>query len=184
MQEFSSISNTDYDVRNNVAIFDDTNPEIARMEREALEYISISGADTKVYLRVNDLGSVDEVWEEDSQPLYQQFVPVRGQFSPEEMSLALNKWGYESNAKFNVNYSRANLLSLFGVRMIRVGDVIEIPHNTLTQTQNTEYLDGQIGLADKFRVLKATDTGNYNYRWLYWTCTVELLTGNISIRPD
>lgn len=184
MQEFTSLNNPDYDVRNNVAIFDDTNPEIARMEREALEYISISGADTKIYLRVNDLGGVDEVWEEDSQPLYEQPVLVKGQYVPDAMNLALSKWGYESNSSFDINYSRANLSSLFGPRLIRVGDVIEIYHNTLVQTQNTEFLDGNLGLANKFRVLRATDKGNFNYRWLYWSCTVELLTGNISVRPE
>lgn len=180
-QDYSSINNTE--VTSKLAIYDDLNPHIAYMEKQALEYIFSSGADLKIYLRVNDLGKVDDVWEEDNEPLYDQPVQLRGQFVPEKMSAALNKWGYESNSKFDVNFSRANLLAHFGVRLVRIGDVIEIPHNTLVQTQNTEYIDGRFGLANKFRVLDARDTGNFNYRWLYWTCTVELLTGDITVRP-
>lgn len=182
-QEYVSLQMSDVEETSKLAIFDDENPEISMMEQQALEYINLSGAETRVYLRVNDLGKVDDVWEEDNDPLYESPVPVRGQFVPEKMSAALKKWGYESNSKFEINFSRANLLALFNVRLIRIGDVIEIPHNTLVQTQNTEFIDGKIGMADKFRVLDAKDTGNFNYRWLYWTCTVELLTGDITVRP-
>jgi hypothetical protein len=167
-----------------LSIFDQNNPEIANMERQALDYIHTSGAWTQVYLRSNALLEVDEVWEEDANPVYDLPKPFKGQFAPEPMSAALNKWGYEANTKFKINYSRAELLDALGNRLIRAGDVIAIPHNTLIQQQNTEFVDGPIGLADKFRVVGAQDIGNYNYRWLYWTCTVELLTGDITVRPE
>lgn len=158
--------------------------EIALMERHAFDYIFQSGIDSLIFLRSNDLGNVDAVWEEDNEPIYEQPVPTKGLFAPEKMTTALKKWGIESNTKFEIHYSRANLLDLFGKRLIRKGDVIRIPHNTLVQTQNTEFIDGEFGLADKFRVIDAMDTGNFNYRWLYWTCIVELLTGDITVRPD
>lgn len=167
-----------------LSIFDPDNPDIAFMEREAFNFIHESGAITKVYLRTNDLANIDDVWEEDNNPIYDQPIEVKGQFIPEKMSVALNKFGIENNSKFEINYSRAELLSLFGTRLIRSGDVVRIPYNTLVQTQNTEFIDGQLGLADKFRVISAADTGNFNYRWLYWTCTVELLTGNFTVRPE
>lgn len=165
-------------------IFDPDSPEIANMEKQAFEYIQYSGAPTHIYLRTNDLGQVDDVWEEDSNPIYDPAVPIKGQFVPDKMALALTKYGLDTKVQFEIHYSRAQLLSEFGNRLIRNGDVIGIPHNTLVQTQNTEFIDGQLGLANKFRVISATDTGNYNYRWLYWTCIVELLTGNFTVRPD
>lgn len=187
MPEYSSLdqaqdfSNPDNEL---IAIFDPNSPEIANMEREAYNYIQYAGAPTCVYLRTNDLGQVDDVWEEDSDPIYYPPVDVKGQFVPEKMSMALNKYGIESKSQFEVHYSRAQLLAIFGKRLIRGGDVIQIPHNTLVQTQNTEFLDGKLGLADKFRVISAQDSGNFNYRWLYWTCVVELLTGNFTVRPE
>jgi len=186
-QEYSSIDqqpdHRDPD-KSLISIFDQNNPDIAFMEREAFNHIHESGALTKVYLRTNDLGSVDDVWEEDANPIYDQPVNIKGQFVPEKMSVALNKFGIENNSKFEVNYSRAELLSLFGPRLIRSGDVIQIPHNTLIQTQNTEFIDGQLGLADKFRVISGADAGSFNYRWLYWVVYVELLTGNFTVRPS
>lgn len=188
LPEYSSVQNapdhrTDSE-KNSSKLYDPASNEIANMERQAMDYIHSSGAPTCIYLRSNDLLNVDDVWEEDSNPIYERPEIITGQFVPEAMSAALNKWGYEANSQFKINYSRAELLDLFGDRLIRTGDVIAIPHNTLIQTQNTEFIDGVIGLADKFRVISAQDTGNFNYRWLYWTCTVELLTGDITVRPD
>lgn len=190
LQEYSSIQNhpdfrTDDQIFNSkLSIFDNENPEVARMEREAFNYIQQAGAVTHIYLRTEDLGAVDEVWEEDNNPIYYPPVSIKGQFVPEKMSTALKKWGIESDAKFDINYSRAQLLDRFGKRMIRAGDVIQLPHNTLVQTQNTEFIDGQLGLADKFRVIDAHDTGNFNYRWLYWTVYCELLSGDITVRTE
>lgn len=159
------------------------NPDVAYMEREAFNYIHESGVPTHIYLRTNDIGNVDEVWEEESNPIYDKPIEVRGRFLPEAMSVALNKFGIDNNVKFDIHYSRAELLSLFGVRLVRSGDIIQIPYNTLVQTQNTEFIDGKMGLADHFRVISANDTGNFDFRWLYWTCHVELLTGNYTVRP-
>jgi hypothetical protein len=172
-------------LNNKLAIFNPDCPEIGNMEKQAYEYIQLSGAESLVYLRVNDLGVQDEVWEEESKVLYDMPVMVKGQFVPDPLRTSLKKWGVDTDAKFKINYSRAELITRFGVRLIRSGDVIEIPHGSLIQTQNTEYIDGLIGRADKFRVVNAYDAGNYNYStWLYWVCVIELLSGDISIRPQ
>jgi hypothetical protein len=188
MEEYSSLdkfprSRSYADTENSKANISNQTNEIALMEQQAFDYINQSGVETLIFSRVNDLGNVDPVWEEDSEPIYDQPVPIKGQFVPEEMSTALKKWGVESISKFKVNYSRAQLLDIFGKRLIRSGDVIRIPHNTLVQTQNTEFVDGEFGLADKFRVIDAFDAGNFNFRWLYWVCIVELLTADITVRP-
>lgn len=189
-QEFSSLDKapdhrSEDDQENSlIAVYDHSNPDIANMEREVLNLVNDSGAWTSIYLRTNDLGQVDETWEEDANPLYMQPKKVKGLFQPDSVATALSKYGIDSKVAFKVNYSRAHLLAVFGPRLIRKGDVIQLPHNTLVQTQNTEFLDGKNNLIDKFRVTEATDTGNFNYRWMYWSCTVENVTGDITVRPE
>jgi hypothetical protein len=183
-QDYSSIQNFEVHENSEIALYDESNPEILYMEQEAFQYIKDSGVPVFVYTRVNDLGKIDSVWEEDSDPLYDNPIPVYGQYVPEAMSVVLKKWGVDAQTQFLIHFSRANLLAVFGNRLIRQGDVIEIPHNTLVQTQNTEFIDGPFGCLDKFRVISAKDTGNYNYRWLYWTCTVEVLSSDISVKVE
>lgn len=170
-------------VNNLSAIYDHDNPDIANMEREVLTIVNDSGAWLKVYQRTNDLGQVDDVWEEDANPLYAQPVPVKGFFIPDSVATALKKYGVETNVSFDVHFSRANLLHIFGNRLVRKGDVIYVPHNTLIQTQDTEFVGGAQNLIDKFLVTEAKDTGNFNYRWMYWSCTVTNLTSDITVRP-
>jgi hypothetical protein len=56
-------------------------------------------------------------------------------------------------------------------RLITVGDVIEIPFNA-------PKLRGPA----RFRVLNAYDSGNWQYRWLYYTAVCELLTGDDALQ--
>jgi hypothetical protein len=166
-----------------IAIYDHTNPEIANMEMEALNLVEDSGAPTLVYRRTDDTGQTDETYNETSNPLYLPPNLIKGMFKTQSMSLVKVKWGIDADVKFKIDYSRAYLLGLYGSRLIRTGDVIAIPHNTLIQTQATEFLEGKINRLDKFRVVNAQDTGNFNFRWLYWSCDVEPLSGDIAIRP-
>lgn len=166
-----------------IAIYDHSNPEIANMEMEALNLIQDAGAPTLVFRRTDDTGQTDDTYNETSNPTYIQPDLIKGLYKPESMSLAKVKWGIDVNVKMKINYSRAFLLGLYGSRLIRTGDVIAIPHNTLIQTQSTEYLEGKVNRLDKFRVTQGSDTGNFNYRWLYWTVDIEPLSGDIAIRP-
>lgn len=189
MQGYSNLNNaTDFrstaEIDNSkLNIYNHQNPDIANMEREADQLIQLSGAPTLIYLRTNDMGQVDDVFDENANPTYCEYTNVKGLFTPESASMVKVKWGIDVDLKFKIHYSRARLLSQIGSRLIRQGDVIAIPHNTLIQTQATEYLEGKDNRLDKFRVVGATDTGNFNYRWLYWTCTVEPLSGDITVRP-
>lgn len=165
------------------AIYDHDNPDIANQEREIVSLVNDSGAWLKLFHRTSDLGQVDDVWEEDANPLYLPPVPVKGMFTPDSVATALTKYGIETKVGFEIHFSRANLLFLFGQRLIRKGDVIQVPHNTLIQTQSTEFLSGPQNQIDKFLVTEAKDTGNFNYRWMYWTCTVQNVAGDITVRP-
>lgn len=188
-QAYSSIQNaTDYrtdaeKASSKLAIYDHTNPEIANMEMEALNLVNDSGAPTLVFRRSDDTGQTDETYNETSNPQYLEHVLIKAMFKPELIVLSKTKWGIDASSKMKLNYSRAYLLGLFGSRLIKVGDVIAIPHNTLIQTQSTEYLEGKVNRLDKFRVTNCYDTGNYNYRWLYWTVEVEPLSGDIAVIP-
>jgi hypothetical protein len=189
-QAYSSLQNandhrTDAQKDNSkVAVYDHSNPEIANMEMEALNLVQDSGAPTLIYLRSDDTGQTDETYNETSNPIYLPPVLVKAMYKPESITLVKVKWGIDADAKFKIHYSRAYLLGLFGSRLIRNGDIISVPHNTLIQTQATEFLEGKINRLDKFRVVHAQDTGNFNFRWLYWTCDVEPLSGDIAIRPS
>ncbi len=188
-QSYTSLQNakdlrSDADKTNSkLAIYDHSNPEIANMEMEALNIINDSGAPTLVFRRTDDIGQTDETYNETPNPIYHQPDIIKGMFKPESVSIVKVKWGIDTDVKFKIHYSRAFLLGLYGSRLIRVGDVIAVPHNTLIQTQSTHFLEGKINRLDKFRVTHANDTGNYNYRWLYWTVDVEPLSGDISVRP-
>ena len=65
--------------------------------------------------------------------------------------------------------------------MISEGDILLIPHNTMAVTQNTDLRDGPGNLIERFRVINGFDTGNFKYRWLYWSCLCENITGDPTI---
>jgi hypothetical protein len=165
-----------------IAIYDHSNPEIANMEMEALNLINDSGAPTLVYRRSDDTGQTDDGYNETT-PQYLEPDNIKAIFKPEQVSLSKVKWGIDVNIKMTLSYSRAYLLGLYGSRLIKIGDVVAVPHNTLIQTQSTEYLEGKVNRLDKFRIINSFDAGNFNYRWLYWNCIAEPISGDIVIIP-
>lgn len=185
MQAYSSIDNYKIDISpSSLDIYDHDNPDIANMEKEAAELIQKSGATTLIYLRANDMGAIDDTYDEISQAVFEKPLTIKGLFTPSNASIVKVKYGIDINLKFTISYSRALLLQDIGPRLIRTGDVVQVPHNTLIQTQATEFLDGKVNRLDKFRVISGSDTGNFNYRWLYWTINIEPVTGDITVRPD
>jgi len=77
------------------------------------------------------------------------------------------KWNQDlCDNKFDVTFSRAEVLGVIGDRLIRIGDIIIIPHNSLVLN------------AKRFRVLHVAEKGNYKYRWIYLNITVFLNDGN------
>ena len=61
-----------------------------------------------------------------------------------------------------------------GDRMLRTGDVIQLPYNAATTALNPK----------NYRILNATPSGNFRYNWLYLTCQLETLTADITVRPE
>ena len=188
-QEFTSIDQfADFRTENEkqftpLSVFNHDNPALAFAEKKAEEIINISGAWLTIFPRTNNSGTADEVWEEDGDPTYKSGVKLKGYFVPQPVNIELTRWGIDSQNKTSVIFARAIVFGRFGERMLRPGDVFEIPHNTLTPLQVAEP-GGKSNRMDKFRVLNASDIGNFLYRWLYWKCDVEALTGDITIQVD
>jgi hypothetical protein len=158
-------------------------PDLAYAERMAEEAVNISGAPIMVYKRRRN--QRDEVWEEDADPTYHKGVRTKGFFVPEPAEISLTRYGVDVPNQTTVVFARAIVLKLFSHRMIAEGDILIVPHNTLIGTQFTDMRDGSAeNRIDQYRVLKSGDTGNFKYRWLYWSCTVENVTGDQTIQID
>jgi hypothetical protein len=158
--------------------------DLAYAERLAEEIVNISGAWITVFPRQRNQASKDEVWDEDADPVYSNGVKIKGKLVPEPTAIQLTRWGVDTPNKTTVHFSRANVFKLFGKHMIGEGDVLIIPHNTLAITQSTDLRDGPMNRIDSYRVLQSGDTGNFKYRWLYWSVVVENLTGDRTIQVD
>lgn len=158
--------------------------DLSYAERLAEEIINIAGAWITVHPRQRNHANKDEVWEEDADPVYGNGVKIKGKLVPEPTAIQLTRWGVDTPNKTTIHFSRAVVLKAFGKRMIAEGDVLIVPHNTLTVTQSTDLRDGPMNRIDSFRVLQSGDTGNFKYRWLYWSVVVENLTGDLTIQVD
>jgi len=51
-------------------------------------------------------------------------------------------------------------------------------------TQNNDLRTGIGNRMDRYRVIKAWDTGNMRYRWLYWSVIAQNLLGDKSIEVE
>lgn len=167
-----------------LAVYNHDSPDIAYAERLAEEIVNISGAVVTIYKRRRNEGNRNDVWEEDADPTYKHGYRMKGRFAPEPAEISLTRWGVDVPTRMNITFCRAVVYKQFGKEMIVEGDVIVAPHNTLIGTQFTDLRDGPGNRMDTFRVIKSGDTGNFKYRWLYWTVTVEAITGDDSIQVD
>ena len=185
-QEFISIDkipdhrSEDEKTNSPLAIYNHDSPDIAYAERLAEELINLSGAWVTLFLRTDNLGSADEIWDEDPDPTYKNGMKLKGYFVPEPPNVELTKWGVDVPNKTAVIFSRAILFKALERRMVRPGDIIEVPHNTLSPIQNSTPHESR-NTMKRYRVLNAADSGNFRYRWLYYKCSVELLTGDVTI---
>ena len=152
------------------AVYNPQNPDIATAEKFALENIRICGASVTVIIRTDD-NKYDKTWNEDANPTYYSGYDFKAFFAPKPLEMILTKFGIDAPTQFDVVFSRAEVLKVIGERMIRIGDVIIIPHNSL------------VIKANRFRVTQCSDMGNYRYRWLYLACTVENMNKDESLAP-
>ena len=186
-QEFSSIDkmpdhrSDDERFNSPLSLYNHQSADIAYAERMADELINLSGAWITVYGRKHNEANRDDVWDEDADPTYGKGTRLKGKFIPAPAEITLTKWGVDVPNQTTIHFSRTNVLKLFGKRMIAEGDVLVVPHNTLTVTQSTDMRDGVDNRIDRYRVIKSSDVGNFKYRWLYWACLVQAITGDQTI---
>jgi len=165
---------SDVEQRNSpLAIYDTESADIRMARRQAKELIDISGADVEIFLRTEN-ADYDNVWDEDADPTYWNPFSIKGYFKPQPLEAELKQWGAEIINKTEITFDYFELKHIIGDRMLRTGDVIKLPYNTVTQSINPR----------NFRILNATPTGNFRYTWLYMTCQLETLSADITVRPE
>ena len=161
-----------------LAIYDHEKPDIAYAERMAAELININGAFVTVFLKELKADTEEiEVWDEDADPLYRSGKEMKAFIKMDTVTWELTKWGVDSALKITTIFHRGTLINELGNRLLAPGDVIRIPYNAaralLDPNRKTPYY---------FRVLNAYDSGNFWYRWLYYTVVTELLTGDKALK--
>lgn len=154
-----------------VQVHDDHSADHNMAHSVAIETINISGALLDIYHRT-DNNNFDKVWDEDANPSYWAPFQIKGFVSPKSIELALSKWGADAEIQLDIYFSIAALYNLYGERLVRIGDVINVPFNAIGN------------LAPKlFIVNNATPFGNYRYRWLYLMCSVSSIATDIAVVP-
>jgi hypothetical protein len=154
-----------------IQIHDPASADLRLVRLMANEQIHVAGAEIKVFIRT-DNADYDAVWDEDADPTYWNPVHMKAYFKPMPLEVELQKWGADARNRSEVIFSHHQLYEQFGDRMLRIGDVVQLPYNAAA-------------IAPKnFRIVNATPSGNFRYHWLYLTCAVETLTADITVRPE
>lgn len=165
---------SDTDQRNSaLSVYDTEAPEIKTARTLADEIINISGAEIKVFVRT-DNADFDVVWDEDADPTYWSSDLMKAFFKPAPLETELKKWGADTINKTEVVFSHRQLYEKYGERMLRTGDVLQLPFNSSFIDRNPS----------NYRVINGTPSGNFRYTWLYFSCSVETLNADISVRPQ
>jgi len=160
-----------------LALYNHDKPDIAYAERLAGELINLSGAWVTVFLKELKGDSEElEVWDEDADPIYRGGKEIKAYLKPDTIAFELTRWGVDNPLKLNIIFHRPSLVGMFGERLVAPGDVIRVPYNAARTmlSSNRENYD--------FRVLNSFDSGNFQYRWLYYTANTQLLTGDDAVR--
>lgn len=163
----------DVDQRNSpLSLFDLESADVRTARTLADEVVNISGAEVKIFIRTNN-NDYDSVWDEDADPTYWTSEMLKAFFKPAPLETELKKWGADTINKTEVVFSHRQVFEKFGSRMLRTGDVLQLPFNAAMEDRSPK----------TYRVTNATPTGNFRYNWLYFSCTVETLNADISVRP-
>jgi hypothetical protein len=152
------------------AVYNPNLPDMALAESMALENIRLCGAWVTVIPRTDD-EKRDQIWDSDPDPTYYSGFDFKAFFKPEPAEIMLGKFGHDAPNKFDLIFSRAEVLNIMKERLIRIGDIIIVPHNSL------------IIKARRYRALHVTEQGNYRYRWLYLNVTVENINKDTAFEP-
>ncbi len=155
-----------------LSVYNPSNPEIETARALANEMVNISGAEVKVYIRT-DNADFDAVWDEDPDPTYWNMVLMKAYFKPDVIQSELKEWGIDTLNKTDVIFSHHQLYEKFGSRMLRPGDVLVLPYNATNKNLSPT----------TYRIVNSTPSGNFKYTWLYFTCSVESITQDITVKP-
>lgn len=156
-----------------IALHDPETADLRYARQLADEQINVSGAEVKIFVRTEN-ADFDDVWDEDADPTYWNPMFLKGYFKPQPLEAELNKWGLEVVNKTEIVFSHRQLFNELGERMLRAGDVIQLQYNAATKAINPK----------NYRILNCSPTGNFRYNWLYFTCQIETLTADITVRPE
>lgn len=151
-------------------------------ENIAEEFINISGAWVIIKVRTNHDG-YDDVWDEDVDPTYKNGFKTKAYFKTEPLQTELTKWGVDVPNKTTITFPRAKIYHQFGNRMLRAGDLIDVPYGAIINVPK-QLVDTSALHLVQYRVLNTYETGNFKYRWLYLNCDAEVITGDMTVRKD
>lgn len=154
-----------------LSLYDVNSRDIALARTMADEMINTSGAEIKIFARTEN-ADYDSVWDEDPDPTYWRSESIKAFFKPEPIQTELTKWGADTKNTTEVVFSHMQLYALLNDRMLRTGDVLQLPYNAAMINPKN------------FRILNGSPSGNYRYVWLYYTCQVETLTADVAVRPE
>jgi len=157
-----------------LSVYNHAKPDYAAAERLAEEVINISGAWITIFIKEPyvDRDGHDDVWDEDADPIYRQGIDMKAWVKVDSLNVELTRYGVDHPLQVTVVLSRAVLAKEVGLeRLLSVGDVIEVPYNA-------PKLRGPA----RFQILNAYDSGNWHYRWLYYTAVCELIPDDKSVK--
>jgi len=153
------------------SIYDHNSPDIATAEMIALENLRVCGAWVTVLPKSED-NKFTAVWMEDANPTYYSGYDFKAFFPPAPPEVILTKFGHDAPNKFDISFSRAEVIKVLGERLIRIGDIVIVPHNSLVLK------------AKRYRVLHVAEKGNFRYRWIYISVSVENINFDSAFEPQ
>lgn len=157
-----------------LSAYNNDKADLALYERNAEEIINISGAWTKLFLKEptnSDTEDPTDIYDEDRSPQYRSGISIKAFVKFNAWTNELTRWGIDTPLTIDVTFSRAILGKTIGFnRMLKPGDVIEVPYNRSTSK-------GPL----RFRVKNEKEAGAVNYRWLYYVANAELMVGDDSL---
>ena len=153
-------------------VHDINSRDIQTARRIAREMIYIGGGLVKVHARTMN-EDVDDIWDEDPDPTYWMPHNFKAFFVPQPLEFELTQWGADvANNQIEISFVLADIDEIFNERLLRTGDLIEVPYNSVSSHKPKYYY-----------VNNAQETGNFRYTWLYMNCQASLITGDVNIRP-
>lgn len=152
-------------------VFNPESSDLEYVQKRARELIAVSGADVQLHCRTEN-NDFDPVLMEDPDPTYRNGIPFQAYWPPQPLEHELTLWGVDADNPATIVFHRLDVYDKVGERLIRPGDLIAVPFNSLSHSKPRYY-----------QVTNAQEFGNFRYTWLYIKCDAKLLMGDINIYP-